>query len=70
MAQEPIVLSEIRNKEDLKKILKFLDEEGFNINSVKHPDDYHLNNYKNREGYYEKINDGVDEKTVTDYNRR
>jgi len=46
MAQEPIVLSEIRNKEDLKKILKFIDDQGFNINAVKYPSDTSLNDYK------------------------
>ncbi len=42
MAQEPIVLSEIKNKEDLKKILKFLDNQGFYISEG----DYSLNNSK------------------------
>jgi len=46
MAQESIILSEIKNKDDLKKILKFLDNQGFGITSVQHPDDYTLNNYK------------------------
>lgn len=46
MAKEPIVLSEIKNKEDLKKILNFLDEQGFNITGVKYPSDYALNEYR------------------------
>jgi len=46
MAQQPIVLSEIKNKEDLKKVLTFLDEQGFNVRNVQYPSDYNLHDKK------------------------
>jgi len=42
MSQEPIVLSEIKNKEDLKKILKFISDQGFRIRDS----DYNLHDEK------------------------
>jgi hypothetical protein len=39
---EPIVLSEIKNIDDLKKILKFLSDQGFNVSES----GYNLNEYK------------------------